>query len=380
MAVISAANSEPLVCTEETMRYRPLGKTGLMISALSFGSMRLGEDQELNTELISKAVELGVNYFETTRFYCQGQCQHRVAPGLREKHKGVIASGKAGMNPDTTAHSFRQEIECQLEVLGLTHFKFFQVGWFSWAMIAHVLKRGGVLEAVRQAQDEGLIQHLGFTGHDTPENFIKCIETGLFDCITVPYSLVHRKYEPTIKRAGELGIGVVAMCPLAGGVLAADSQKLKDALALDLPTAAMALRFVLANPDVSTACSGMSTIEMLTQNVRTVKDFDPEKDADFDQMCAGVDRLREELGDKICTACRYCMPCPQGVKIPRYMELYRKWKCFGLESAVRDALEAMPEDQSAANCTECGECEDKCPNELKIRDILQELTAAFQPK
>ena len=357
------------------MQYRPFGKTGMNVSALSFGCMRLGEDQPYNTRLISQAIDLGVNYFETTRYYLGGTCQQRTAPGLVGKTAGVIISGKEGIGPDQTAYRFRKEIERQLEILGLTHFKFFQVGWFAWDRMPHLLKRGGVLEAIRSAQNEGLIQHVGFTGHDTPENFIRCLETGLFDSITVPYNLLNRQYEPTIKRAGELGIGVVAMCPVAGGVLSYESDKLKEALKMDMPTPEMALRFVLSNPDVSTACSGMNQMEQLEQNVKTVREFDAGSH-DFEGMCEGLEKLRASMGERFCTMCRYCMPCPQGVDIPQHMEVYRNWKCFGLSDWPRRGLKGIPEAQSAARCNECGACEKACPNKLGIRVMLRELLVA----
>ena len=238
----------------------------------------------------------------------------------------------------------------------------------------HLLKRGGVLDALRRAQDEGLVHHVGFTGHDSPENFIKCIETGLFDCITVPYNMVNRSYEPTIKRAGELGVGVVAMCPVAGGMLASPSQSLRDAVRMDLPTAEMALRFVLSNPDVSTACSGMNELAQLEQNLRTVREFDPAK-ADFEAMREGLERLRKGLGDKFCTSCRYCMDCPSGVDIPRHMQIWNTWKTWGLEDWARQEVANIPENQSATLCDECGACEEKCPNDLPVREHLKEVLA-----
>ncbi len=373
MAVMTVANSEPLIQNDDTMRYRPLGKTGFQVSALSMGCMRLSADQELNTSVVARAHELGVNYFETTRGYCGGQCQQRTAPGLVDKTTGVIVSGKAAARADTTEYIFRKEIERQLDILGLTHFKFFQVGWFAWDRISVMLRRGGVYDALRKAQDEGLIQYIGFTGHDKPENFTKLVETGLFDTVTVPYSLINRMYEPTIERAGELGVGVVAMCPVAGGMLATPSKKLQDALGMAMPTAEMALRFVLSNPAVSTACSGMSTIEMVEQNVRTVKDFDPAKDADFDAMCAGVEQLRSTMEGKVCTSCGYCMPCPKGVDIPRHMKEYTTLSCFGLDEWVRDAVRKIPEEKSLLGCDECGACEKQCPNDIPVRENLKEL-------
>lgn len=380
MYVVQPSNSEPLIQNEQTMRYRSFGKTGWMVSALSFGCMRLSEDMQLNEKLISKAIDCGINYFETTRGYCAGQCQQRTAPGLKDKTHGVIVSGKAAIRPDTTAYQFRKEIELQLEILGLTHFKFFQVGWFGWDRIGHLLKKGGVLDALRTAQDQGLIQKIGFTGHDKPENFTKCIETGLFDSLTVPYNLINRSYEPTIARAGELGIGVVAMCPVAGGVLATEKSSLQKELGMDMPTTKMALRFVLSNPNVSTACSGMNTIEMLDENVSTVKEFDPEKDADFQQMCQGLDKMREKLGDKFCTACGYCTPCPEELNIPYLMGLYNHWQSFGLEDSVKNILNNIPAGQqeppkwrNPAICTKCGKCENLCPNNLEVSRTMQKL-------
>lgn len=374
MPIVAPTHNEPLIRNDETMRYRPFGKTGWQVSALSFGCMRLQDNPELNEKLIAAAIDRGVNYFESTRFYLNGTCQHRTAPGLKGRAAGVIVSGKDGINPNKSAYLFRKEMENQLDILGLDHFKFYQVGWFSWGMMPHLLKPGGVLDALRQAKKEGLVQCVGFTGHDSPENFIKCIETGLFDSLTVPYNLMNRMYEPTIRRAGELGVGVVAMCPVAGGVLSHASEELKGALDVDLPTPAMALRFVLANPDVSTACSGMSTMEMLEENVQTAFDFDPET-ADFEAMQANLDKLREKFGQTFCTTCRYCAECPEKLEAFRLMEVWQNWKVFGLEEWARKTLAGMPAEKRPSRCSGCGACETACPNDLPIRDRLKELAA-----
>jgi predicted aldo/keto reductase-like oxidoreductase len=374
VAIAQAAHSEPLIRNDETMRYRPFGKTGYEVSALSFGCMRLQDDPELNEKLISRAVDLGVNYFETTRYYLGGTCQHRTAPGLKGKAAGVIVSGKERIHADQTAYLFRKEVERQLDILGIDHFKFFQVGWFSWGKMQHLLKRGGVLDAVRKAQDEGLIKFLGFTGHDKPENFIRCIETGLFDSFTVPYNLISRQYEPLIARAGELGVGVVAMCPVGGGVLACSSKALAEAVGMDLPTPAMSLRFVLSNPHISTACSGMNTLEMLEENVETVGSFGPDE-ADWEEMCAGLDHLREKLGERFCTSCRYCAECPAGLEIWRLMNIWQHWKVWGLEDWAADALRKLPDEKKPTNCTQCGACEEKCPNKLEVQARLEQLGA-----
>ncbi len=371
--VVVKTNCEPLRRNDATMKYRKFGSTGLEVSALSFGCMRLKDDQELNTSLISTAIDLGINYFETTRHYLGGTCQHRTAPGLVKKTPGIIVSGKEGMDANRTEYQFFKEIENQLAILGLTHFKFFQVGWFSWGKMPHLLKPGGVWDAIRRAKSQGLVQHVGFTGHDTPENFIKCIETGLFDSLTVPYNLINRAYEPTIKRAGELGLGVVAMCPVAGGMLSFESEKLREELQMDMPTTEMALRFVLANPFVSTVCSGMNTLEMLMQNVKTVYDFDPATARSHAELCEGLDRMIRATGGRLCTNCRYCMPCPQGVNIPHFMNIQKNRECFGLEAWAGMELGRVKDAEHFRNCNDCRKCETACPNSLPIRETFKKL-------
>jgi hypothetical protein len=337
--------------------------------------MRLADDPPLNEKLLSRAIELGVNYVETTRGYLGGTCQHRTAPGIKGKTAGVIVSGKGALGPDTTAHSFRKEIELQLDILGLSHFKFYQVGWLQWKNFPHLLKRGGALDALRRAQDEGLVQRIGFTGHDLPENVIKMAETGIFDSFTVSYNMINRAYEPAIQRAGELGVGVIAMSPVAGGVLSHPSPALREAVGLDLPTPAMALRFVLSNPNVSTACSGMNTLQMLEENVACVGKFEPQQE-NFQQMCAGLDRLREKLGGGLCTWCGYCAGCPAKLNIVQLMQIWQYGKAFQLHDWARDALKALPEAERPERCTFCGACETKCPNALNIRERIKELIPA----
>jgi hypothetical protein len=300
-----SAPGEPLLRNDAVMRYRPLGRTGLDVSALSFGCMRLDDDAELNKRLLGRALELGVNYFETARGYCGGQCQQRVAAALGGRTKGGVVSGKAGVQAKSTGDEFRREVELQLETLGLDRFRFFQAGWLRWGAFPHVLKRGGALEAIRKAQDDGLIEHVGFTGHDAPENFVRIVETGVFDSITIPYNMLNTSYAPVIARAAELGVAVTVMCPVAGGLLAHNSSTFAEMLETDLTTVEMALRFVLSNRGVSTACSGMKTLDQLEQNTRAAGTFDPAAPGEIDLLSAGLDRVRSRLaGTKFCTDCR----------------------------------------------------------------------------
>ncbi len=356
------------------MQYRDLGKTGLKVSALALGCMRFDPNNpELAAKIVDEAIGAGINYFETTRGYITGKCQHLTALGLKGRSRGLIVSGKAGINAETTADSYRAEIDLQMNILGVDYLEFFQIGWFSLAQMPFLTKKGGALEALTKARSEGIIGHIGFTGHDLPGNFTKCIETGIFDSFTVPYSMLNRTYAPAIKRANELGVGVIAMCPVAGGMLASPASRLQQLIPGGAKTTAdAALRFVMANPNVSTACSGMHTLAMLRENLETAKNFHGAKTEDFRRMDAILDEFHA-LGDRFCTMCGYCKDCPQGVDIPGNFQLYNLCKVYGLTDWARAQYAAKEAGKRADACIQCGRCEPKCPNNLPIMQQLADV-------
>jgi len=359
------------------MRFRPLGRSGVMVSELSFGCGRLPEDDEESTRVIHAGVDAGCNYYETATFYCNNRCQEKTALGVRGFTDRVMVSAKQGVVPETTAESYRKELDRQLSVLGVDSVEWLQVGWLSLEAMPLLTKKGGALEAIHQAMDEGIVKHLGFTGHDTPENFIEILKTGIFESMTVTYNLLNRSYEPTIAKAHELGVGVVAMNPVGGGVLGEPSPELQQLIPGATSTAALALRFVLANPGVSTACSGMSSVEMVQENLATIEASPELTEADRAQFYAVI-RQFEALGERFCTGCRYCMPCPQGVDIPACFRQYNLHAVYGLKAYARNAYLGMPEPQRAAVCTQCGACETKCPNHLPVMAQLEMVRALFE--
>ena len=126
------------------MKYRAFGKTGLQVSALAMGCMRLPADNpELAAQVVDEAIAGGVNYFETTRGYIDGKCQHLTAGGLKGRSRGLIVSGKASVKEDTTEDSYRREIDLQMNILGVDYLAFFQVGWFSLDKLELLTKKGG---------------------------------------------------------------------------------------------------------------------------------------------------------------------------------------------------------------------------------------------
>ena len=352
------------------MQYVDLGKSGVKISRLSLGCGRLPENDDESTELIRRAIAAGINYLETATFYCNNRCIEKAGLGIKGLRDKVMVQVKVGTDPDPSADAARREAESQFARMGIDRADFFMIGWLAWERMPLVLRRGGMLDGIRRMQNEGTIGHVGFTGHDTPENFIKILETGVFESMTVSYNLLSRGYEKTIARAGELGVGVIIMNPVGGGMLGAPSQTLQKLLPGGAATTAeAALKFVLSHPGVSTACSGMGSIAQLEENLRTVEHLQPLSVVEKEQVAKILDEYKA-LGESFCTGCKYCMPCPNGVDIPGNFHLYNYHKVYGFDAWARTQYASMKPELRADKCVRCGKCEPKCPQKIKIMDQL----------
>lgn len=358
------------------MRFRPLGPSGVLVSELSVGGGRMVEDDAESTRVIHHAIAAGCNYFETATFYCDGRCQQKMGLGLAGYTDQVMVSVKQGIDANTTAASYRKAIEAQFVTLGINSADWLQVGWLTLEMLPKLIEKDGVLAAIHQMMDEGIVRHIGFTGHDTPDNFSEILQAGIFESMTVSYHLLNRSYEPTIAAARERGVGVIVMNPVGGGILGTPSNTLHDLIPTGAVTssAALALRFVLANPGVSTACSGMETIAKVDENVAAVTE--EMNDEDQQHMLEVLDQFRT-LGERFCTGCRYCSPCPQGVEIATCFHLYNLHTIYGLREAAQQQYASMKPEQRADACIRCGECEAKCPNKLQVMEQLLAVQRLF---
>mgnify|MGYP000094315991 CR=1 FL=1 len=364
------------------MIYRPMGNTGLEVSALSMGGGHLPDDPEACDALLGACVDAGINYFETATFYCNGQCQQKIGRGLQPVRNKVMISAKRGIllkdeQPgcsETTADEYRREIlDVQLPNLRTDHVEWLQVGWFTANKIETLRKKGGVYDAIRRMIDEKIVGHVGFTSHDTPENVIRIIETGLFESCTLQYNLLNRTYEPCLAAAQARGMAVVVMGPLAGGMLGRPELALRDLVSDAIQTTRAGLQFVLANPAVSTACSGMTTLEQLAENLASVSA--PAGEVPSDEVCAIFDRFKAAAAT-LCTGCNYCRPCPAGVDISRNLRIRNYLAVYNRAQAARSAYFAIPASRRADRCTGCGKCEEKCPNRLPVRALLVETASA----
>jgi len=373
------------------MQYRNFGNTGMVVSALGFGCMRLPMEgghvkEEYSIRMLHRAYKLGVNYFDTAENYCSGESQLVLGKAVKGMDRNKIYVSTKNRYKGDSASEWRRHLETSLSRLDIDYINVYHSHTLSWdAFQTGFGVKGGPADEAQKAKEEGLIRHLAFSTHDSAENIINLINTGAFESMTVQYNILNRKNEEAIAIAHEKGMGVSIMGTVAGGRLARpgeDIQKLRAGIAKS--SAEIALRFVLSNPGVSTALSGMNAIEQVEENIATASRTEPLTPEEKIQVLESLEE-NKKLADLYCTGCGYCMPCPNGVDIPTNFLYMNYHRVYGLKDYARQqyatlkekSLEDMDVPSWADTCIECGECEPQCPQEIPIIKQLKETHAAL---
>jgi uncharacterized protein len=363
----------------------------VMISSLGFGSMRLPQkdqdgklvfDHDESVRIIHKAFELGVNYIDTAPYYCDHESETIVGKALKGWREKVYLSTKNPIEDDSGVH-YRERLEKSLKKLDSDYIDFYHMWGISWETYEQKInaKDGPLMQAL-QAKSEGLIRHLSFSFHDKPENLFKLIDTGLFETVLCQYNMLDRSNEAAIDHAYDKGLGVVIMGPVGGGRLGVPSEVIQKLIPGGAKSSAeLALRFVLTNPHVTCALSGMGSMQMVEENAAVasnVAELSPVEVAAIN----GAMEQNKSLADLYCTGCSYCMPCPEEVNIPLNFQLMNYHRVYKLTDYARQEYKKIGTNpwmkgKRADECIECGECEEKCPQRLNIRQQLKETAAAL---
>jgi predicted aldo/keto reductase-like oxidoreductase len=324
--------------------------------------------------MIHRAFAAGVNYIDTAVGYCEKDSQPVVGEALKGWREKVIVSTKNPyFGPDE--RTWRQNLADSLERLGVEYLDIYNLHGITWSMYRENIEPR-VWKWVAAAKEEGLVRHICCSFHDTNEALRNIIDTGRFASITLQYNMLDRRLEDGIAYAHDNGVGVAVMGPVGGGRLGEPSEVMESVIGRKSKIPEIALRFVLSNPNVSIALSGMSTMEQVEENVAVAGDPEPLSPEYLEEMKAHLTRLRA-MADLYCTGCGYCLPCPQGVNIPRIFELYNQAKVYDIWQTSRETYSQIGKvpwepGKTADECIECGMCEKKCPQHISIRSQLAE--------
>ncbi|HOA99236.1 MAG TPA: aldo/keto reductase [Candidatus Atribacteria bacterium] len=375
------------------MQYRPFGKLDFQVSALGFGAMRLPSksadytdiDEAQALEMIHYAIDHGVNYLDTAYGYHGGKSEILVGKALKGGYRQKVkVATKLPTWLVNAAPDMDRYLDEQLRKLDTEHIDFYlfhDLNKDRWAK----LERLEALNWAEKAIQKGKIGHIGFSFHDDRETFKKIIDAYPWTFCQIQYNYLdidHQAGQFGLQYAAQKGIAVVIMEPLRGGRLAnppEEVQKIFDEAPVKRSPVAWALLWLWNQKEVAVVLSGMSNLQQVKENIEIASSsgvglLSPEE-------LKIIERAREafeRLPSINCNACKYCLPCPNGVNISRNFELYNDaFQKIAFEDARRKYL-ALPEEERASSCLGCGDCEDLCPQELPIPELLEKVARAFE--
>jgi len=367
------------------MIYRPLGRTGIKVSIVGFGAMRFWRKPEAEAlAVVRRAYDLGVTIFETGVGYGDGTSEELLGKALHDVRENVVLTNKVTPKPGGTADDVRRGLEASLAREQTDHFDVFSFwGVNNPEIHDRIFVKGGPLEGALRAKEEGLVRSLGITTHAQPQEIIDFTKRYPWDVVTLKYNMLSRRQEPTLKHLGEQGIGVIIMNPLAGGTVARPGPEMQARFdQAGLRPAVLGLRYLVANPAVSTAVSGMTSVAEVEENVAAGDSEGPLNDAEAD-LVETIQTALKGLGETFCTGCGYCMPCPEGVGIPGIFQLWNMMRGYGDADYPRNEYRKMLNQlhwaeyrgRTADHCIECHQCEEQCPNRLPVVADLKQAHA-----
>ena len=379
------------------MEQRTLGRTGIKTTILGFGAMRLPTlkvgEQAINHEeaikIIRQGIDSGINYVDTAYNYHDYEAEIVVGKALKDDYREKVTMvTKCPIWDDkkyTKQEDFTKFLNHSLEKLDLEYLDIYLLHAINkkrWDEKVLPLK---IIEEGMKAKKAGKIKHLGFSFHDKPEVLKEILEhpdSKYFDVMLIQYNLLDKQYEEMIQLAVDKGLGVAVMGPVAGGRLAGAPPKDMSHLLTEGRTnyADLALRFVWSNPNISVALSGMGTEGMVTDNISIANSKNIKLTAKEIKNTEEIIKVFKEKTDIICTNCKYCEPCPSEVAISFIFQSLIYSQVYGDEERgklyySKIGEENWPPGKQADACTECGECEPKCPQKIPIIEQLKKAHA-----
>lgn len=366
------------------MQYRKFGRLDWKASALGFGCMRLplldkqdhaNIDEKEASRMVHYAIDQGLNYIDTAYGYHHYNSERFLGRALKGgyREKVHLATKLPGWKVETS-EDFDKILNEQLEKLQTDHIDFYLLhgldsdGW-------HKFRDLDVIPWAETAIADGRINNLGFSFHDKTEVLKEIIDAydGWTFC-QVQYNYMDIENQAGIKGvkyAASKGLAVVVMEPILGGRLVnppEEIQNLWNMAAKKRTPADWALQWLWNQPEVTVVLSGMSTMTQVEENLASTERSGVNTLTDDEQaLIAQVRNQYQALSPIPCNKCNYCMPCPNGVNIPRVFETYNEGLIYNTQDGARQAYNHwIPELERANCCIACKECEELCPQGILI--------------
>jgi len=380
------------------MLYRLLKE--IPVSILGFGAMRLPLvggtekptdsfdpartiDEEETARMIEYAIRYGVNYFDAAYNYHGGKSEVVLGKILKPHRDRVIIATKLPVFLVKERGDFDRFLDEQLRRLQTPCLDFYLLHGLN-AKTWESSKGMDVLPFLDRAKSGGRVRHVGFSFHDTLAVFKEIADAYDWTMCQIQYNYLDEQYQAGkegLKYAASRGIGVAVMEPLRGGKLARvppTVERLLDSSVEKRRPAEWGLRWAWNHSEVATVLSGMSTLDQVQENIRFAEEGRADSlSADDLAIVRRARKAYRRLLKVDCTGCAYCMPCSSDVNIPMNFSLYNDVMTFSDPTGVMVYNAFMLPEQRASACVDCGECEEKCPQHIPIREELKKVHATL---
>lgn len=368
---------------------------------LGFGAMRLPPkdkdapifspliDEPEAINMIQYAIDEGVNYIDTAYTYHGGKSEVLLSKALQDGYRDKVKIATKIPPPLVrNKKDFDRILNKQLDRLKAEYIDFYlfhglQKEW--WKRVLDL----DMFQWAEDAIDDGRVKYLGFSFHDNFELFKEIVDAyDNWALSQIQYNFMDVENQAGTKGleyAASKGLALVVMEPLRGGQLTMKPpefvEKLYDDAQIKRTPAEWALHWLWDHPEVTVVLSGMSTISQVKENVSSAKTSGPNMLTKEELLIVEKVRMQyEKLSPILCTNCRYCMPCPNGVEIPRIFRLYNEGFMYEDHRRSRFFYREIPKSNQAVECTQCHECEEKCPQKLPVSEWLEKAHGWLGPK
>ena len=376
------------------MQYRK-DKYGRDLSVLGFGCMRFTKkgnalDLEKAEKEIMTAFHAGVNYYDTAYIYPGSEALLGTVLERNGIRSQVYIATKLPQYMVRSLAGAEKTFGEELSRLRTDYIDYYLMHMLTDIAQWERLKQMGILSWIAEKKAAGAIRNIGFSFHGNTENFLKILLDYDWDFCQIQYNYLDETTQAGVeglKAAAARGIPVVIMEPLRGGklvsLLPSEAKKRMAESGRGWSPAGWAFRWLFNQPEVTVVLSGMNSVEMVNENVETAFTAFPGTLTESDFILLDQVKTLIRAGEKVgCTACRYCMPCPQGVDIPGIFRCYNTMSTEGKAEArfrFAQTVSLTRQPAFATQCVGCGKCEKHCPQGIPIREKLKEADKALRP-
>jgi len=351
------------------MQYRTIGKKN---------EGRINEPEA--EQMLVEAIKNGVNYFDTAFTYHNETSEDFIGRFLKKGHReNVFLATKLPCWEVEKRSDMDRLLNEQLTRLKTDHIDFYLFHALTKKRWKNLIKNN-VFDFIDRAKNDGRVLNIGFSFHDDLLAFKEIINAYNWDFCQIQYNFMDEEYQAGtegLRYAAKKGMGVIIMEPLRGGYLTNNLpekiRNLWNSTGMKKSPAEMALQWVWNHPEVSVVLSGMSNLKQVIENCRTAEKTKPGLLSN--KELGIIRKVRDEYLNRqliLCTGCNYCIPCPEGVDIPAIFSFYNEGKMYDNFSIARVRHSILvKEEERADKCVECGECLEKCPQQITIPDELK---------